>query len=442
MLQQHPIYAINIKERKDRLLSIQNEFEKKEEFRFEIIMTEKNENGALGLWENIVKIINEAKCFNYDYVIICEDDHQFTESYSCKTLKDCILEAQNKGADILLGGVSWFKSPLQISRNLFWLERFSGLQFTVVFNRFFDVILNTEFGTEDAADYKISELTQNKFFIHPFISTQADFGYSDATDKNNNNRDGYFTRLFEKSSEVLMKLKYVKEFYTNIPNNTLILKSDFDEISIPVYVINLPKRTERLLHIKEQLKNRKEFEVTMIEACKDKIGAVGLWKSIRKIINIAIDNDDDVIIICEDDHEFTSDYSWNYLLTQILEGNEQGIELLSGGIGGFGNSIPITKRRFWIDMLSSTQFIVLYKNIFTKILNEPYGKEVTADGLLSELSSSKMVMFPYISRQKDFGYSDITAVHNEQPGIVQDMFENAQLRLRQIQDVHLKYSSK
>jgi hypothetical protein len=55
----------------------------------------------------------------------------------------------------------------------------------ILFKQFYNAILETEFGEYDAADYKIAALTNNIFFIYPFISVQKEFGYSDATTKNN-----------------------------------------------------------------------------------------------------------------------------------------------------------------------------------------------------------------------------------------------------------------
>lgn len=81
--------------------------------------------------------------------------------------------------------------------------------------------------------------------------------------------------------------------------------SNHEDIILPTYVINLKSRNERLHHILRQFKARPEFNVQLVEACEHKIGAIGLWQSIVKITEMAIINDDDVIVICEDDHEFT-----------------------------------------------------------------------------------------------------------------------------------------
>lgn len=216
--------------------------------------------------------------------------------------------------------------------------------------------------------------------------------------------------------------------------------NSFNNIAIPTYVINLKARGERRAHILRQFEGKPEFSVQLIEACENKIGTVGLWQSMLKIIHLAIENDDDVIIISEDDHEFTEAYHWDYLLNNIIEAHKQGAEILSGGIGHFGYAVPITANRFWVNPFQSTQFIALYKNIFPKMLKYKFKKTDAADLVLASLTSHKMVLYPYISRQKDFGYSDITPQHNEQPGLVQEMFKRTEARLEILQNAYLKYA--
>ncbi|MDQ0968481.1 methylmalonyl-CoA mutase cobalamin-binding subunit [Flavobacterium sp. W4I14] len=215
--------------------------------------------------------------------------------------------------------------------------------------------------------------------------------------------------------------------------------TEHDGFSIATYVINMQERTDRLAHILRQFKDRPEFDVTVLEACKHEIGAVGLWYSILKMIKLALENDDDVIIMCEDDHEFTEYYNAEYLMQNIIASHEQGVAILCGGIAGYGEVVPLTENRYWLNTFLSTQFIVLYKKIFKKILNYKFKDDDVADLVLANLTSHKMVLYPFISRQKDFGYSDITTLHNEQPGLVQNMFNETEQRLEKIRQAYLKY---
>ena len=203
----------------------------------------------------------------------------------------------------------------------------------------------------------------------------------------------------------------------------------YSEIAIPTYIINLKKRTDRLAYVLQQFDGKKEFDIHIVEAYTHTIGAVGLWKSIVHIINEAKKSDDDVIIICEDDHTFTEYYNRDLFIQHIIEAAGQGVEILSGGIGGFGNAVPITQNRFWIDSFWCTQFIILYRPVFDKILSFNFSDTDTADGVLSELTSHKMVIYPFISVQHDFGYSDVTHGNNEVKGKIEKHFEDSNKKM-------------
>ena len=209
---------------------------------------------------------------------------------------------------------------------------------------------------------------------------------------------------------------------------------------LPVYVINLKNREDRRKHIKAQFRGKKEFKLTWIDAVEHPIGAVGLWKSMVKAVETAIENDDDIMIICEDDHTFTSEYSKDYLLASIVGANEQGAELLSGGIGGFGTAVPVASNRYWVDWFWCTQFIVVFKPLFQKILDYDFKDTDTADGVLSAVAKDKMTMYPFVSVQTDFGYSDVTRANDEVSGMITNHFKNADYRLNMIHYVVQKYN--
>lgn len=214
---------------------------------------------------------------------------------------------------------------------------------------------------------------------------------------------------------------------------------DKEEFYVPVYVINLKERIERRKHIEEQFHGKPEFELTWIEAVKHPIGTIGLWQSMVKAVRMAEDNEDDIMIICEDDHTFTSAYSKTYLWANMIQANEQGSELLSGGIGGFGAAVPVATNRYWVDWFWSTQFMVIFKPLFQKILDYDFKDTDTADGVLSILAKDKMVLYPFISIQKDFGYSDVTRSNNDVSGLVNHLFQQSDYRLRTIHHVAHKF---
>jgi GR25 family glycosyltransferase involved in LPS biosynthesis len=421
-------YIINIPARTDRKQHILDQFANRPEFNVEIIEAKEHTIGAWGLWLTIRSILMRNEISDFEHILICEDDHLFTKAYNPDSFFKSIEEAEKKGADILSGGVSWFNNALAITDYLFWCEKFTGFQFTVVFRKFYKTILNLEFKMTDAVDRKISDQTVNKYFIHPFLSVQQDFGYSDVTSKNNS--PGRVADLFIESEKKAGLIRYICNYYQRniqkfpVGDNT----KAFENFTIPTYIINLPERKDRLAHIIDQFKDRPEFNLNIVEACRHECGAVGLWQSIVKVVGMAIENDDDVIIICEDDHQFTEHYSKNDLIRNIFEAHYHRVEILSGGIGGFDIAVPVSRDKFWIRSFYSTQFIILFKSAFSKIIDLKYDDGITSDGAFSAISTYKMTMFPSISTQKEFGYSDVTKWNNG-VGAVSRWFVSASDRL-------------
>ena len=210
--------------------------------------------------------------------------------------------------------------------------------------------------------------------------------------------------------------------------------------SISTYIINLPERTERLSHILQQFEHREEFDVHVIEACRNAIGAVGLWNSLVKIITHASGRDEDVIIVCEDDHQFTRHYSKALLFQQIEEAYVQRCDILCGGIsGGFKYALPLTQTRFWVDGYYCNQFVILFKSFFNTILEHSFNSATKVDITLTSLTANKMVIHPFISTQKPFGYSDVTPHNNENPDWVRNRFDEASLQLDLIKRIFYTY---
>lgn len=111
---------------------------------------------------------------------------------------------------------------------------------------------------------------------------------------------------------------------------------------------------------------------------------------------MAKDVEEDVIIICEDDHYFTKQYSPRILITKIQQAYQLGADLLSGGIGGFGMDSLIGFRLYQVYWFWCTQFIVVYASLYDRILSYNFDDD-TADGVLSELASCKLIIHPFIS---------------------------------------------
>lgn len=213
-MQKFKTYVVNLKERPDRKMHIIQEFSERPEFDVTIVSAIRDKIGSWGLWLTIKTIVKEARDKNYDYIIICEDDHIFTKDYDKISLSNLIENLKMNKADILLGGASWFDTALPISRNLFWVKKFHGLQFTVVFKSFYEKLLNMEMKKGNNADIKMSNYSDRSFVCYPYISFQKEFGYSDVTIRNS--QKGYVSKIFENRMEKLKQLHEVATYYKKI----------------------------------------------------------------------------------------------------------------------------------------------------------------------------------------------------------------------------------
>lgn len=208
------VNCINLENRPERKKHILTEFSGRDEFKLQIITAIKHDIGSIGLWQSLQSVVRRMQENDIDFFIFCEDDHTFTKSYSLKLLHECIKNATYLNADILLGGISWVETAVQVSDHLFWINKYTGNQFMVIFKKFYPSILEINDLQKTSADYKISEISDNKFVIFPFISIQKEFGYSDATVDNNYN--GRVDFLFKTTLNKFIRLDKVKKYFFNL----------------------------------------------------------------------------------------------------------------------------------------------------------------------------------------------------------------------------------
>lgn len=435
-----PTFIINLETRADRKDHIVREFAGRDEFHTTIVKAHLHEVGAVGLWNTIRHIIQDLIRPDDDFVLICEDDHVFTENYSRENLFEHIANAMEINCNVLSGGVSWFMDAIQVSDNLFCTYRFSGTQFIIIFRQIFEAIVNAPFTINDCADFKLAAISDRIYFMFPFISIQKEFGYSDVTPKNNGTER--VETLFANSLINAKNLCGVRQYYNDILTriNMQSVDIDIDNLSIPTYIINLPGRIERRNHILGQFQQKPEFDTTLVDACNHEIDTYGQWLSIRKVIELALSKDDHVIIICEDDHEFTPSYSKNFLFENIIQAQEQRCDYLSGGTAGFNFAVPVSKNRFWTNHCLSTQFMILYRRFFRRVLDEPFDESIIGGLKISQLAANKMILFPFVSIRKYFDCGNVTPPNEEQKELAQNTFRESGNRLRIIQETVTKNS--
>lgn len=392
----HLVYILNLPNRKDRLASVLSEFSGKAEFNARVIQPEIDSNPRRSLWRTLSKIIaNEKMNDQTPYIIICEDDHIFTENYKPDLLMQAINSARERGADILLGGVSWQEFPYQITDHLFYVRGFTGLQFTVVFRTFFKNILEANFSDHHAADKLISSLSDNKFIIYPTISSQKEFGYSDVTPKNN--LKGRVDFLFRKTNNILNRYQQIQSHYAQVGAKFLFEDITKDNFVLPVYVLAYNNDLEKLKFTIGQFSEKDEFNISLVDSCIQSNQKVHEWQVVVNCVKKAIKENEDFFILCKDDHMFASHYNKDKFIEHIIGAYAQHADILLGGAESSGSHVPVASNRYWIENFSNSSYIVIYKCFYFKILACTRDELGCVDMILSKLSVNKMIIYPFIS---------------------------------------------
>ena len=426
-----PVYIINLERRRDRRAYMAEHFGHYPEFKPHFFNAIDDPVPAVGLYKSLHSIVSIAQQRDFPYVIICEDDHKFTDIYNRDLFFDYIDRAKSYSADVFLGGVSWFDCGVLVEEDLYWLKDFTGTQFLVIYSSFYQRILDTPFSQDDIIDAWMGNLADNIFIAVPMISVQCDFGYSDVTPKNNT--IGRVDELFKISTT---KWQTIKEVTAHIQKASVgFVSHNIDEgVHLPTYVINLAHKKDRLLNIKQQLSFRDEFDVQIVEAVNHNNRAVGLWESILKVVKIAKERGDEIILICEDDHVFCSGYNKNILWDAVHQGANLGADLILGGISNAEQAIPVSDCLCWISGFRSTQFTIIFSHFFETILSSNFEEFDTPDLKLSVLTANKYVIHPFVSQQKKIGYSGdmIDNFMNEQ---YQNKFEDCSAKIDNVRKV-------
>lgn len=177
---------------------------------------------------------------------------------------------------------------------------------------------------------------------------------------------------------------------------------DYDGISIPTYIIPSYEFEQFRSQIPYQFEKKKIFDLKFVSPAQLDSSIESYWRCIKEIVQSAIVSDEDVIVICEDNHSFTEVFSEQSFLRDIINAHRLGAGILCGGIDDIEVAVPIANGMFWISAFKSCSFLLLFKSVFEKILSHSIDCFLTKGDLFRELTSNKIVLFPPISVQTNF----------------------------------------
>lgn len=378
-----PTFVINLRHRTDRKTHILSEFAGRTEFSVKIVEAISHPTGALGLWSTITDIIKSNCEIESQFIILCEDDHKFTEHYHPDTLLLNIRIARELGINLVAGGVSWLRSTFSISSQLYWTESFTGLQFTIIHKSLFSRILESSFSEHDAADLKLSSLTTRKAFIYPFISTQIDFGYSDVTIRNN--KPGKVIELFADSSQAInYMLRGEAHYVSAMQRFPDVENSALSDLTLSYYIVDSSADSAMSSNLTIDNNISVYFIPSKIEEAKNNFHYL-----LKRCVKTAEDSDDDVFIFSKNDQIKLFTGNTLILLRQILLAHSLGVDMLIGNAIGFDHAVPINDYLFWISNFRSFDYLIIFRSLYPCILND-LKTDDDFDLDLSQLSTNKM----------------------------------------------------
>lgn len=243
--------------------------------------------------------------------------------------------------------------------------------------------------------------------------------------------------FFQRATNTVAAIQHINDFYqkiffTAVPD----VDDSFSDVTIPTYLLQLlPAENDDAT---SQFSEKMEFDVQLISFDK-KITLHLLWKEIKGIIRRAVNNDDDIIIICDDRHRFTNEYSKSFLINNIIRAHELGAACLLGGASNCECAISVTENLFWVKSFDTTHFIVLYKKIFNEILTINDCRRSNPLTLLSQITSNKMLLYPFLSTPSEVGTNQKKNYTNKQ--IIKKSFEEASRYLKIILEATKRYQS-
>ena len=385
-----PVYIINVKSRVDRRSHITAEFERFPEFNPIIVNPVPHEHAPVSLWLTITKIVEMAQESELDHVIFCEDDHCFTSDYNIDSLLKAIQNAQDAQADVLFGGVSWFSNAIEFNEHIFWVEHFSGLQFTVIFKRFYPTLLQKAFGPFNAADTVISSLSDRKYFIYPFISVQKEFGYSDITPKNNNN-PGSVIALFERSIAKSNAIKMLYDVYQ--PNGNLKhhknRQEDSEDYTFLTFVSGDVGMRE-FSTMEKELSKENAFTLKILKRSDSEL------MYLKQAVDIAVQEDEELFVFINAAIKLSEHFTKEYFYDCVIQAYQNGGDMLLGAVNDFDFAVPVSKNVFWVNQFISSPFIIFFKSSYHKIQEMIENENASGFPVISTLSVKKFAVFPFL----------------------------------------------
>jgi hypothetical protein len=180
-------------------------------------------------------------------------------------------------------------------------------------------------------------------------------------------------------NSIILDIKYPVKF--NVANDEI--KTFADDFYINTFCFYINKNNCR-----EYFSKKKEFRISWIQSSPT---LKNNQKKLNLILTRSIQDEDDVIIMCFNDYQFKTHYSKYILFKYILMAQYFQADILFFGGNEIDYMVKIQDELYWVNNIKRSNFIVLYRKFFNKILNVKLLSLENFPEIISTLSHDKLI---------------------------------------------------
>lgn len=151
----------------DNFSCFKTEFASREEFDVNYIYSVKENSEEE--WNIFRQIVEKSHANKEDAIVLCRNRGHFSKAYSKEFFFHGIFKCADFNTHLLVGGCVDFNNLVPVTSNLFWVDRFIGGTFLVLFSSAYRLLLNIHPKTSKNIDTILSETLANKLLLCPMI---------------------------------------------------------------------------------------------------------------------------------------------------------------------------------------------------------------------------------------------------------------------------------
>lgn len=184
----------------------------------------------------------------------------------------------------------------------------------------------------------------------------------------------------EYANNIILNIKYPIKF--NVANDEI--KAFADKFYINTFCFYNNRKNCR-----ENFSGKKEFHISWIKSAFPLPNIS--QKNLNSILTRSIQDEDDVIIIYFDNHRFKTNYSKYSLFKYILMAQFYQADILFCNANKIDYMCKIQDELYWVNNIKESNFIVLYRKFFDKILDVDFLPSKSFSEFISTLSHDKLM---------------------------------------------------